>query len=620
MEWNIKKGDFSQMGVTKGKGWINFCFESRKESVCKILLYNRENAAEIVEIPVSPEYGKGNLRAVRVYGLDMGEYDYNFEIDGVIEQDFYAKRIVGRDIWADETRILPLEKGLRCRYEENHFAWKGEEEIEIARKDMVLYKLHVRGFTKGLPESTADRGTFKALAKKIPYLKSMGITSVELMPVYEFEELHAETVQEIPEYAKWKGKKKDKIQKPERKTVFKTNFWGYGKGMYYAPKKSYSASENPSVELKECILQMHKKGIECILEMYFSKEVRQEQILDILRYWVKEYHIDGFHLQGENIPIEMLIKDPFLGRTKLFYTGFDENVIAEAEENYPRVFVDTDEFLYPARKLLNGLNGNIWELADQMKKQNERIGYINYLADNNGFTLADLFAYEYKHNEANGEDNCDGPEWSFNCNCGVEGSSTSRNVQKARERRMRNAIAMLFLAQGVPMLMAGDEDCNSQQGNNNAYCQDNAIGWKDWKQTKMSKEFSKYVKKIIAFRKEHQILRMEHPVQLTDTIGCGYPDLSYHEENAWISSSYLNRRALGILYCGKYAGEEEDIYVGFNFSDFGKILALPKPRNKKNWYLYMNTSSKGAFLSEPEEIEENGYELEAHSICIIIGK
>ncbi|MBO5373635.1 MAG: glycogen operon protein GlgX, partial [Lachnospiraceae bacterium] len=462
MEWNVKIGDFSQKGVTKGKGWVNFCFEGRKESICKILLYKRENEQEILEIEVSEDFTKGNLRAIRVYGLDIGLYDYNFSVDGMVLPDFYARRIVGRDKWADCTRKLPLEKGLRCRYTENNFSWRGEEVVEIPRKDMVLYKLHVRGFTKGLSEGTADKGTFKGFCKKIPYLKALGITSVEFMPVYEFEELIPQKVQEALGYVQWKAK--DKAGKSEKKVKFKTNYWGYGEGMYYAPKASYAAGEHPDVELKDCILQLHKKGIECILEMNFTDSIRQEQILDILRYWVNEYHVDGFHLQGENIPIEMLVRDPYLGRTKLFYRGFAENFVPEEEEKYPRVFVDTDEFLYPTRKLLNGINGNIWEPADQLKKQNDRIGYVNYIADNNGFTLADLFAYECKHNEANGEENADGSEWNFSSNCGVEGESTSRNVQKVRERRMRNAIAMLFLAQGVPMLMAGDEDCNSQAG------------------------------------------------------------------------------------------------------------------------------------------------------------
>lgn len=205
-------------------------------------------------------------------------------------------------------------------------------------------------------------------------------------------------------------------------------------------------------------------------------------------------------------------------------------------------------------------------------------------------------------------------------NCGVEGETTSRNVQKIRERRMKNAIAMLFLAQGVPLLMAGDEDLNSQQGNNNAYCQDNEIGWKDWKSGKQAKEFLKYVKKLIAFRKEHTVLRMEEPMHLTDALVCGYPDLSYHEENAWISPQFFNRRALGVLYCGKYAKEFEDVYIGFNFSDFQKKLALPKQTGKRHWYPYMDTACKTTFIADAKELKEDFYTLEAQSVCIIIGR
>lgn len=170
------------------------------------------------------------------------------------------------------------------------------------------------------------------------------------------------------------------------------------------------------------------------------------------------------------------------------------------------------------------------------------------------------------------------------------------------------------------MLMAGDEDCNSQQGNNNAYCQDNEIGWKDWKKSKTAKEFLRFVKNMIAFRKGHEILRLERPMELMDTLGCGYPDLSYHEENAWISPQFSNRRALGMLYCGQYAKELEDVYIGFNFSDFPKNLALPKQKGKRKWYLFMDTAEKNAFLAEPEEMKENWYTMEAQSVCIIIGK
>lgn len=618
MRLDVKKGEFLRPGVTKGKTWAEFGIECRKESDCKILLYKRECMDPPVEIPVSNEFSKGNLRFIRVDQLDLAEYDYNFWIDGKEILDPYARQIAGRGKWADPDR----KTGLRSRYEEASFSWRSEPSVEILRKDMVIYKLHVRGFTMGLPESVSGRGTFRALEKKLSYMKSLGITSVELMPVYEFEELVpvGRKEKEPGAYSEWKAARKRKPKKAEEKPQYRLNYWGYGEGMYFAPKASYAAGEAPDAELKSCILQMHKKGMECILEMDFSDNMPALRILEVLRFWVREYHVDGFHLQGGCIPMQLLMQDPYLGRTKLFYRGITEDRIAEAEKDFPRIFVDTDEFLYPCRKLAGGTDGNVWDLINQMKKQNERLGHINYIADNNGFTLADLFSYEKKHNEANGEDNADGPIWSFNVNCGVEGETTSRSIQRIRMRRMKNAAAMLFLSQGVPMLMAGDEDYNSQQGNNNAYCQDNPVGWKSWKGGKMSKEFFKFIRQLIAFRRDHAILRMEQPMKLADAKSFGYPDLSYHEESAWITPQYFNRKAIGVMYCGKYAGEDEDVYIGFNFSDFPKKLALPKQEGRRKWYLVMDTAGKDSFLGEPERIKETWYILEAQSVCIIIGK
>lgn len=618
MEFNLRKGDFSKLGVVKGRTGANFCIECRKESDCKILIYQRGQSEKLQELSVSKEFSKGNLRAVQIDGLSLAEYDYNFWIDGEIVLDPYAKRIIGREIWADSSRSV--NDILRCRYEESNFSWRGDCEVEIPRKDMVLYKLHVRGFTKGLSEGTPDRGTFCGLAKKLSYLKSLGITSIELMPVYEFEELIFQEAEELPEYIKWKSKKKDKIKKPKAKLSHKINYWGYGEGLYFAPKAGYASSEMPDLELKKCILQMHKKGMECILEMDFPDTVPMERIFAVLRYWVREYHVDGFHLQGNRIPIQLLLEDSYLGRTKFFYKNLSQNIVPEKEEQYPRAFLDTDEFLYPCRKLAGGIDGNVWQIADQMKKQNTRLGYINYIADHNGFTLRDLFSYECKHNEANGENNADGMVWNYSINCGVEGETSSRNVYRLRDRRMKNAVAVLLLAQGVPMIMAGDEDYNTQQGNNNVYCQDNPVGWKDWSGSRQSKDFLKYMKRMIAFRKEHAILRMEQPMALADTLSCGCPDLSYHGEDAWITPGFSNWKSVGLLYCGKYAAEKEDIYIGFNFSDFPKKLAVPQQKESRHWYLCMDTALKSAFVSEPEELHEDWYTLEAQSVCIIIGK
>ncbi len=620
MKRNIRQGDFSRLGASKGKAWANFCLLCRKEADCKVLLYERnDNGGQPEEIEIPKEFSKGNLRAVRIDDLDLSDFDYNFCVDGKVVADVYANRIVGRELWADESR-KDSKQELRCRLEDNHFSWRGESAVEIPRKDMVLYKLHIRGFTKGLPEGTPDRGTFRGLMKKLSYLQKLGVTSIELMPIYEFEELIPQAESEPPEYSRWKSKKRDKVRKPLKKPQYKINYWGYGEGMYFAPKASYAASDTPGQELKECILQMHKRGMECILEMDFCGGMPGAQMLQILKYWVEEYHVDGFHLQGSNIPLSLLLEDPYLGRTKLLYREVTEYMVPEEEKAFPRVFLDTDEFLYPCRKLVSGLDGTIWGMADQMRKQNQKLGYINYIADNNGFTLVDLFTYDYRHNEANGENNQDGPEWNFGSNCGVEGDTNSKNIQKIRERRMRNAIALLFLAQGVPMLMSGDEDCNSQQGNNNAYCQDNQIGWKDWSQSRRSKGFIKYVKAMVDFRKSHTVLRLDRPMRMMDTDGYGYPDLSYHEENAWVTPQRFDRKALGLLYCGRYAKETEDVYVGFNFSNVIRKLALPKQRGRRKWYLYMDTAGKNSFLTEVEELTEAWYPLEAQSVCIIIGK
>lgn len=623
MEWKVKQGDVSRPGVTVREDAANICLVCRPESSCELVLYDADGIQTALEIPRS--YAVGNLRAVRLDGINFDRYDYNFKIDGVLQQDPCTRRITGRRKWADEDRAG--EQGIRgelhchCSSRDSQeFSWNKDKAPQIAGKDMVLYKLHVRGFTNSLGEKEVYRGTFAGVADRIPYLKSLGITSVELMPVYEFEELLAEKESRVTEYPRWKEKKGDKIRCTAQKPAYKINAWGYGKGFYFAPKASYAAGEDPETELKELVLKLHRKGMECILEIDFADCVQELFMAEVLHYWVREYHIDGFHLQGDHIPFDFLTRDPYLGRTKLFYRDIHPDIVPAEEAQYKRIYKDSDEFLYPARKLLAGQGGNIWELADQMRKQDRKTGYINYLADNNGFTLADLFSYERRHNEANGENNQDGSEWNFSCNCGVEGDTSSRNVRKIRLQRIKNAVAVLFLAQAVPMLMAGDEDGNSQQGNNNAYCQDNPVGWKDWNRTQQNREIFSFVRKMIKFRKEYAMIRQEEPVQLSDTGGYGWPQLSYHEEHAWITEDYSNRRAVGILYCGRYDGVKENVYLGFNFSDYPKRLALPRQPGRHNWYLHMDTGRKNSFPAEEEPVKDGWYLQEAQSVCILIGR
>ena len=301
--------------------------------------------------------------------------------------DPYARRIVGREHWCDKAR--QGKNVLRGGFDFSVFHWK-EQRPKVKKEDMFLYKLHVRGFT--MDTSAANRGTFAALQKKIPYLRDLGVTSVELMPVYEFEEIEQKTKDKLPDYVTWKKKAK------EKKAETRVNFRGYTRGNYFAPKASFAASDHAAVELKRLIQALHNQGMECILEMFFPAGVPAAEIIDALHYWVLEYHVDGFHLQGENLPVQVIAEDLLLHATKIFYVWFEEAVVAK-EDADSHLYFYNDEFEYPIRRMLCGRDASLYEFVNQMRKQQERASYVNYICDNNGFTLADLFSYSEKHNE-----------------------------------------------------------------------------------------------------------------------------------------------------------------------------------------------------------------------------
>ena len=471
------------------------------------------------------------------------------------------------------------------------------------------------------------RGTFAAVSDKIEYLKELGVTTVEFMPVYEFEELVFEQKQEIPEYIRWQVSEED-ISLPEASETKEVglNYWGYGPGDYFAVKTSYAGNTSASKALKELVKKMHKNGMECVLEMFFPAGMNQNVILDVLRFWVREYHVDGFHLLGESVPVKAVCQDVFLSRTKLFCEEYD-GWVYEKEKTYKNLYVYNDQYLYPARKLLNHMGGSLEEFANQQRKQHQNIGFVNYITNNNGFTMMDLFSYQDKHNEDNGEGNADGNNWNFSNNCGFEGKTGRRYVNELRKKQIMNAFAMLFFAQGVPLIMAGDEMGNSQNGNNNAYCQDNRVGWLNWKKDAKNAWLIEFVKKLSAFRKEHQILHLDAPMQMNDYGHMGCPDLSYHGENAWISGLYQETAALGMMYCGGYAkkedGKAEDyLYVGYNFHMGINQLALPKLPKKMKWFLVMDTSNLTSPFLERERCLENQqlFQIKAQSTVVLVGK
>lgn len=366
--------------------------------------------------------------------------------------------------------------------------------------------------------------------------------------------------------------------------------------------------------------------MECILEFYFDDNMNQNIAVEILRYWVIQYHVDGFHLVGATLPVNAIAQDLILRRTKLFAPGFDERLF-QSNPAFPHLFVYNDDFLYASRKLLSRTDGNINDLLNQLKRQNSVFGFINYIANNNGFTLSDLFTYEQKCNEANGEENRDGLIWNYSCNCGVEGPTRKKNILESRKKQMRNAVTLVLLGQSVPLLMAGDEFGNSQQGNNNCYCQDNRMGWVNWRDLKRNRAYFDFVRKVIAFRRQHPIISRSKPMQMADYEGKGYPDLSYHGQNAWMMARNQYQQAIGILYCGKYAqredGTEDDfIYIGLNFHIGTQYLALPKLNEKRKWYLQINTADRETpYYDQPAVIDKDTQiAVMPQSIVILVGK
>lgn len=624
MEYTIIEGNYAKIGVSKTADTVYFTFEGEKEQRCAILLYAAND--EQVRIPVPDEYCIGALRSIGVKGLNWKKLHYNYEIDGELVFDQHARKVIGREHWADANR---LQEGYQVRagFDFAEFDWRGDRFPEIPREKMVMYKLNVRSFTMDGGAAGKKKGTFAGVADKIPYLKELGVTSLEFMPVYEFEEL-IETEPKKHDVAGWSENAKAGLQLEDgtEELCYKINCWGYMPGDYYAPKAAYAAAGEPSLELKGLIRKLHENRMECILEMYFDEKMNQNIAVEILRYWVMEYHVDGFHLLGAKLPVNAMAQDLILKRTKLFAEGFDRHLFQE-EVSYPHLFVYNEDFLYASRKLLSRSDGSLPELLNQLRRQNAVFGFVNFIAGNNGFTLADLFSYALKHNEANGEGNEDGIKWNFNCNCGAEGPTRKKGIIEYRRKQMRNAVTLVMLGQGVPLLLAGDEFGNSQQGNNNCYCQDNKTGWVNWGSLKRSQPYAQFVRQVIAFRKEHPVLSGSRPMQMCDYESRGCPDLSYHGENAWIVEPNLYSQAVGILYCGAYAtredGTEDDfIYIGMNFQIAPQDLALPKLPHKRKWYFAVNTADKDMPYYEPLRAMDKASHIEVppQAIIILVGK
>lgn len=587
----MKKGTFYQKGITELEHGVQFVFkieEAAKE--IEIVFFAGEKELERVSVP--EECRQGQLYSVILDKLPKEADSYCYYADKKFIEDFYARAVVGLEEYG-------REKGqLRYLLPQKAYAWEADVSPAHTYEKSVVYGLHVRGFTKHTSSGVKKKGTFAGIREKIPYLTELGVTAVELMPAYEFDE-----VEKI-------GGKYQK-QTPE----LKTNYWGFKQGYYYAPKSSYAAGADAITEMKDMVKALHKAGIEIIMQFYFPGYVNCSEIPEILRFWVSEYHIDGFRLLGERIPTDVIGEDPLLKGTKLIGNDFGvaDAVQKERQKEGKHIALWKYDFTYDIRKALKGDEGCMSAVLSHLQDNPNHIGAIHAIAGYDGFTLNDLVSYERKHNEDNGEDNKDGSDYNCSWNCGVEGKTRKRTIQLLRRKQMKNALALVMLSQGTPYLQSGDEFCRTQGGNNNPYCQDNEMTWVDWKLQKTNRDFYDYTRALIAFRKAHAVFHREQRLRGLDYLGCGCPDISFHGEEAWKPVLESYSRHVGVMYSGKYAmndnrQEDADFYVAINMHWETHEFALPKLAKNKQWQLCMDTAMPGGFVcsdANDENVKKN---------------
>ncbi len=594
----VKTGSYHRPGIQKIGTCTCFTAVVPAGKDCSLLLYKKGSREAKIEIPMKEDTRYGDLRSVEIEGLQAESYEYNYRIDGRIVTDPYARRIVGREIWGE----VPQEaETLRAGIPAEDFDWEDDKPLQLSYSDAIAYVTHVRGFTKHPTSGVRAKGTFAGVREKIPYLKSLGINQLELMPVYEFAE--AEVWDERRPPIRRGGKADEPL----------INYWGYTDSYYFAPKASYAVSGDPVRELKTLVRELHKQGIELILEFYFPKGMQTARVLDCIRYWVLEYHIDGIHVNRNHTPVEALAQEPLLSHTKIMSESFsiDEIYKERSLPAFRNLAEYNDGFLTDIRRFLKGDEGLIPDFIWRERRNPGTYAVMNYLAGHNGFTLMDAVSYDEKHNEANGEDNRDGTDYNYSWNCGEEGPSRKKKTVELRARQLRNALVMLYLSQGVPALYGGDEQGNTQLGNNNVYCQDNELSWIKWKPGKKWEFLEEYVAQLIRFRKKHPVFHQETELRQTDYLSCGHPDVSYHGKRAWLGDFENYSRSVGILYAGEYVSantggvkRDDSFYLAVNMHWIPHEFALPKLPGSQVWRLAIDTGRDECSGIFPEDTEE----------------
>ena len=549
---------------------LDFNFIS-EEPDCGVLIYDRKTDELLKKMPFTEEERIGHLYHKSVSDLKADEISYLYYKGESILPDEKAKGYLLQQEFGTKVKL----SSRKAVFRKDHFNWSDDKRPQIPFQKAVLYTMHVRGFTAHGTSGVKHPGTFMGIAEKVNYLKEIGVTTLVLQPCYEFIEFEEN-----------EEKKPGQALKQEQERV---NYWGYTKGFYYAPKANYAADEDASKEFKTMVKKLHHNGIEVVMQFYFPEEVNRGDITDILRFWLLEYHVDGFQLIGSNLPVDMIGKDALLADSKLLFEHFD----APKKNAFPHLAECNDTYLFDMRKFLKGDDNMMLSVLQHFKHISPKCDAVHFLTNYNGFTLCDLVSYDQKHNEENGEENRDGCVYNASWNCGEEGPTKSRKIVKLRQQQIRNAISFLLLTPNAPMIFMGDEFGNSQFGNNNPYCQDNEITWLDWSIAKKGNKILEFWKQMIGFRKDHPVLTPATEYTGMDTRSVGYPDISFHGESAWKAQTEGHIRHAGIMYCGLYAdkadAKDDFLYLALNMHWEKHTLALPKLPKGMHWEMEIST-------------------------------
>ena len=670
--FRLRYGHPLPYGVSLVPGGINFSVFSSNATSCTLVLFEKGQKRPFAEIPFPPEFRMGDVFAMTVFDLDPHGIEYGYRMDGPFKPnaghrfdhrhillDPFAHAVSGREVFA----AAPQEPDLfthRGRIPENNFDWEHDRPLDLPVNEMVIYELHVRGFTRHATSGVEFPGTYAGLQEKIPYLQSLGVNCVELMPLFEFDE--HENIHTNPETG-----------------ARLHNYWGYSTLAFRAPKAGFAASGHRGGEVDElkCLVKaFHSAGIEVILDVVFNhtaegdatgpvisfrgldnkvyyllapngdylnfsgcgntldcnEPVVRDFLIDCLRYWAAEYHIDGFRFdlasvlgrdsQGHPLPnpplLESIAHDPVLAHCELIAEAWDAGGLYQVGNfpNYGRWMEWNGKFRDAARRFLRGDDNSAGEMVQRIlgspdlyrASGRKPFASVNFITCHDGFTLADLYAYSRKHNLENGEENRDGTDDNISWNCGVEGETDDPDIAALRLRCAKNAFALLLVSQGVPMLYMGDEVGRSQRGNNNPYCHDTEWNWLDWGLVGRNAGLLRFAKALIAFRRKHASLRQEDWFTGEDNIGSGYADISWHGVEPGKPDWGEFSHSLAFMLCGQHdharGGSGEFFYAAFNMHAEPLVFKLPPLPHCWNWHLLADTSRES-----PHDIFEPGTEL-----------